>query len=127
MVFFRNLDPLELVLNSTNTQGVLYCNGRVDINKQRNKLTASFDPRIPTPPAFQLKTEQANSTTIRIYILPNGHIGAGRISCYWDNNISNGQTADLIVGGSEIKKKHISVNTHFKKHKNSNPNFSAVV
>ncbi len=105
--FFRNLDPLELVLNSTDAQGIIYCNGRVDINKQRNKLTASFDRPISAPPIFQLKTEQVNSTTIRIYILPNGYIGTNRISCYWDNNVTYGQTADLIIGGSEIKKKHI--------------------
>ncbi len=94
-----NLDPLELVLRSTDSQGIFYCNSRVEINKQQNKLVASINDPILTSPTFQLIAEQANSTTIRIRILPNGYIGVNRISCHWDKNVTYGQTVDLIIGG----------------------------
>ncbi|CAF3581864.1 unnamed protein product [Adineta steineri] len=90
--------PLELVLNSTDSQGIFYCNSRVELTKQKNKLTASINHLGANPPTFQFKTEPFNSTTIRIVITPNGYIGTSRISCHWDNNITYGQTVDLIIG-----------------------------
>jgi hypothetical protein len=94
-----NLDPLELVLNSKGSQGIFYCNSRVEISKQQHKLVAAIDNPISTSPEFQLINEEHNSTTIRIRILPNGDIGTYRICCHWDNNVTYGQTADLIIGG----------------------------
>jgi hypothetical protein len=93
---------LELVLHSSDSQGTFYCNSRVDIQKQRNKLVATIDNTVAVSPIFQLHTEQTNSTTIRIRIVPNGHIGINRISCHWDNNATYGQAADLIIGGIQM-------------------------
>ena len=98
-MFFKNLDPLELILRSTDTEGIYYCNSRVELNKQGRKLLASFEKPILTSSKLLLQTQQINSTTIRIRIKPNGYIGVNRISCHWDNNITYGQLGDLIIGG----------------------------
>ncbi|CAF4552677.1 unnamed protein product, partial [Rotaria socialis] len=50
------------------------------------------------PPAFQLQTEQVNSTTIRIHVIPNGYIGVNRINCHWDDKKKYAQVVDLIIG-----------------------------
>ncbi|CAF4111813.1 unnamed protein product [Rotaria sp. Silwood2] len=93
-----SLDEVELVINSKDKERIFYCSSRVELDKQRNKLMASIDKPVSTSPAFEIKTEQANSTTIRIRIIPNGYIGVNRIICHWSNNISNGQAVDLIIG-----------------------------
>jgi hypothetical protein len=100
--FSCDLEPVELVLRSTDNEGIFYCNGGVEINKQKSKLMATIDNLILAPPSFLLTTEQLNSTTIRIRIKPNGYIGINRISCHWSDNLTYGQTADLIIGGMEI-------------------------
>jgi hypothetical protein len=64
---------------------------------------ASIENPILAAPKFLLKTEQMNSTTIRIRIIPNGYIGMNRIICHWENNLTFGQTADLTIGGNEKK------------------------
>jgi hypothetical protein len=97
-----NLEPLELVLRSTDNEGIFYCNSGLEINKQRSQLIATIDNPIVTPPAFLLITQQTNSTTIKIRIKPNGYIGINRISCHWSDNVTDGQPADLIIGGIEI-------------------------
>ncbi|CAF3239766.1 unnamed protein product, partial [Rotaria socialis] len=76
---------LKLELNSTETEGIFHCSSPVELHKQRAKLTVSIERPIVTPPAFQLQTEQVNSTTIRIHVIPNGYIGVNRINCHWDD------------------------------------------
>lgn len=113
-VFFsEHLEPLELVLRSTDAEGIFYCNGQIDFKKRRSKLTASIDYPISTSPKFQLKTEEMNSTTIRIRIKPNGFIGVNRISCHWNDNLTYGQAADLIIGGIEIMKRKFLTKSYF--------------
>ncbi|CAF0973314.1 unnamed protein product [Rotaria sordida] len=92
------IDQVELVLNSTDNERIFYCSSRIEFDKQRDKLVASIDNPVLTSPSFQLKTEQANSTTIRIRIIPNGYIGVNRISCHWNKSITDGQPVDLIIG-----------------------------
>ena len=75
----RDLEPLELVLRSTDNEGIFYCNSGVEINKQKGILMATIDNPILVPPSFLLTTEQMNKTTIRIRIKPNGYIGINRI------------------------------------------------
>ena len=99
-----DLEPLELLLRSTDNEGVFDCNSRVQLNKQQSKLTASIENLNMTPPMFLLKTEQTNGTTIRIRVKPNGYIGLNRISCHWKNNQTFGHTADLIIGGRRCHK-----------------------
>ncbi|CAF0815218.1 unnamed protein product [Rotaria sp. Silwood1] len=89
---------VELVIDSTDKERTFYCSSRVNLDKQGNKLMASIDKPVSTSPEFILKHEQANSTAIRIRIIPNGYIGVNRIICHWDNNITYGQIADLIIG-----------------------------
>ena len=95
---------MELVLNSTDKQGIFYCYSQVKKIDQDNKLMASIDDPTATSLKLQLKTEQVNSTVIRIRIIPNGYLGINYVSCYWNNNITYGQTAELIIGGIETKK-----------------------
>jgi len=101
------------VLRSTDTEGIFYCNGRVELKKQRSKLMASIENPIPAAPEFLLKTEQMNSTAIRIRIIPNGFIGINRINCHWSDNLPNGQVADLTIGGIEIKKRKFPAKSNF--------------
>ncbi len=100
-----------MLLRSTDTEGIFYCHSLIEINKQQNKLTASIEKPILTSPKFLFKTELLNSTTIRIRIIPNGYIGINRINCHWNNNLTYGQTADLIIGGIEIKKRKFLTQT----------------
>jgi hypothetical protein len=99
-LFFEHLEPLELVLRSTDAEGIFYCNGQVDYP-------------ILTSPKFELKTEEMNSTTIRIRIKPNGFIGVNRISCHWNDNLTYGQAADLIIGGIKIMKRKFLTKSYF--------------
>ncbi|CAM4906833.1 unnamed protein product [Rotaria socialis] len=92
------LDWLKLELNSTETEGIFHCSSPVELHKQRAKLTVSIERPIVTPPAFQLQTEQVNSTTIRIHVIPNGYIGVNRINCHWDDKKKYAQVVDLIIG-----------------------------
>jgi hypothetical protein len=92
---------LELILRSTDKQGIFLCNSRTELKKQQNKLTVSIEGPKSTPPKFLLKVDEINSTTIRIRVTPNGYIGVNRISCHWNNNLTYGQTADLIIGGMQ--------------------------
>ncbi|CAM4910948.1 unnamed protein product [Rotaria socialis] len=89
---------LKLELNSTETEGIFHCSSPVELHKQRAKLTVSIERPIVTPPAFQLQTEQVNSTTIRIHVIPNGYIGVNRINCHWDDKKKYAQVVDLIIG-----------------------------
>ncbi|CAF2529323.1 unnamed protein product [Rotaria sp. Silwood2] len=70
----------------------------IELNKQNNELIASIYNPILTSTEFQLKTEQVNSTTIRIHIIPNGYIGVSRINCHWSTNITYRETVDLYIG-----------------------------
>ncbi|CAF4552199.1 unnamed protein product [Rotaria sp. Silwood2] len=76
----------------------------IELNKQNNELIASIYNPILTSTEFQLKTEQVNSTTIRIHIIPNGYIGVSRINCHWSTNITYRETVDLYIGGIQIKR-----------------------
>ncbi len=98
-----------MVLRSNDTLGIYYCTSRVEINKQRNKLMASIDKPILAYPSFRLKTEQINASTIRIRIKPNGYVGINRISCHRNNNLTYGQTADLIIGGMNLRNKDFNL------------------
>ncbi|CAF1369710.1 unnamed protein product [Rotaria sordida] len=88
----------EFVFNSTEKQGIFYCSSRIDLNEQNNNLMASINYSVLTSPAFELKTEQVNSTTIRIRIIPNDYIGINRIICHWNNNITYGKPINLTIG-----------------------------
>ncbi|CAF1647953.1 unnamed protein product [Rotaria magnacalcarata] len=92
------LDKFELELNSTEKERIFHCSSPVELHKQRAKLTVSIEKPIVTPPAFQLQTEQVNSTTIRIHVIPNGYIGVNRIHCHWDDKENYAQVVDLIIG-----------------------------
>ncbi|CAM2708447.1 unnamed protein product [Rotaria socialis] len=98
VVLLFHLDKFELELNSTETEGIFHCSSPVELHKQRAKLTVSIERPIVTPPAFQLQTEQVNSTTIRIHVIPNGYIGVNRINCHWDDKKKYAQVVDLIIG-----------------------------
>ncbi|CAF5051847.1 unnamed protein product, partial [Rotaria magnacalcarata] len=95
-----SLDKFELELNSTEKERIFHCSSPVELHKQRAKLTVSIEKPIVTPPAFQLQTEQVNSTTIRIHVIPNGYIGVNRIHCHWDDKENYAQVVDLIIGGN---------------------------
>ena len=87
------------MLRSTDPEGIFRCESRAEINKQRSKLVATINNPISTSPAFKLITEQTNLTKILIRIIPNGYIGTNRINCHWENNVTYGHSADLIIGG----------------------------
>jgi len=104
-------EPLELVLKSTDNEGLFHCNARVNLQDQKQRLTASIENVNINPPKFNFNVEQINETTIRIRIKPNGYVGVNRISCHWNNNLTFGHTVDLIVGGiGEVIKSFISCN-----------------
>lgn len=72
----------------------------MDIKNQSNKLTVSIDKPMLSSQKLLLRTSKINSTTIRIRVIPNGYVGINTISCYWNNNRTFAQTADLIIGST---------------------------
>ena len=94
-----NLDKVELILNADDEQGVLYCNSRVELDRQAKGLIASIEPPVSSSQRLQLSQEQVNSTAIRIVISPNGHIGAHRIRCHWSDDPIGGPRTDVLIGG----------------------------
>lgn len=99
ILFNSNVEPLELVLRSDDVEGNFYCHSHLTNTQERRILTASIEHPVTTMPTFFMKTEQINTTTLRIRIRPNGYIGINQINCYANNNSSHRQIADLIVGG----------------------------
>ena len=99
-MFAFHLEPLELVLRSNGSSGIFYCRSKTE---GQRPLTASIDNSAKTSPTFLMRTEQINSTTLRIRIQPNGYIGINRINCHWIDNHTYPQTADLVIGGMKFE------------------------
>lgn len=62
-------------------------------------MTISIETPIKSPPNFLLKIEKANSTTIRVRIVPNEYVGINRLFCHWSKKMSEGVAVDLRIGG----------------------------